>query len=171
MTAPTVAQILESAETAVRKVLAGTPIDLRVSIEVVQESETLIKALERDVRVCKAEERYVLGIVLEPQDPNDPRDTQGDVYTAEEVRKAAHLFMEQYRNIGIQHSGLVNDKVKILETWIQHEDTFIGGQEVKAGSWLMAVRVLNDELWEAVKAGLITGFSIGGRGKRTPISQ
>jgi len=166
-------QLLDQARASVEKALAGLPFDLRVVLEVVTEDASVRKALSRDVRVCKvdgAEERYVLGIVLEPQDPNDPRDSQGDVYDAETIRQAAYLFMEEYRNIGLQHSGLINDKVKILESWIQHEDTVIGGQNVLAGSWLMAVRVLDDDLWAAVKDGRITGFSIGGTGKRTPIS-
>lgn len=165
---------LDSAKAAVEQALAGLPsIDctLRVVIEAVSDPEAVAKAFAQEVRVCKAEERYVLGIVLEPQDPDCPLDSQGDVYTAETIRRAAHLFMEEYRNIGLQHSGLVNDKVKILETWIQHEDTVIGGQNVKAGSWLMAVRVIDDQLWEDVKAGRLTGFSIGGTGKRTPITR
>jgi DNA adenine methylase len=39
---------------------------------------------------------------------------------------------------------------------------------VSKGTWLMAVRVLDDGLWEQVKTGGITGFSIGGSAVRTP---
>jgi DNA adenine methylase len=126
-------------------------------------------SIERNVRVCKTEqlgeERYVLGVVLEP----DTVDSQGDIYSAETVRQTAYKFMEEYENIGLQHSGLINDKVKILESWIQRDDSNIGGQLVKAGTWMLAVRVLDDELWAAVKDGRITGFSIGGTGKRLPL--
>lgn len=173
MAAGDTAQLLDSARATIEKALAGLPFDLRVVLEVVPDvSAALAKTLSREVRVCKfegGEERYVLGIVLEPQDPSNPLDSQGDVYDAETIRQAAYQFMEEYRNIGLQHSGLINDKVKILESWIQREDTVIGGQNVIAGSWLMAVRVLDDEIWAAVKDGRITGFSIGGTGKRTPV--
>jgi hypothetical protein len=171
-------RILDQARVAIEKTLAGLPFDLRVVLEV--ESEPGVAPVEATtckafgVRVCKVdstEERYVLGIVLEPQDPQNPVDSQGDVYDAETIRLAAYRFMEEYRNIGLQHSGLINDKVKILESWIQREDTVIGGQNVLAGSWLMAVRVLDDELWAAVKDGKITGFSIGGKGKRTSVAE
>lgn len=120
------------------------------------------------LRICKSddsEERYVLGIVLEP----DTVDSQGDIYTAETIRESAYRFMEEYQNVGLQHSGLINDKVKILESWIQREDTVIGGQTVKAGTWLLAVHVVDDDIWARVKDGRITGFSIGGRAKRTEI--
>lgn len=123
---------------------------------------------EHTFRVCKAdaeEERYVLGVVLEP----NTVDSQGEIYTAETVRKTAYLFLEDYGNVGLQHSGLINDKVKILESWIQREDTVIGGQVVKAGTWMLAVHVIDDDLWAKVKDGRITGFSIGGRAKRVPI--
>lgn len=124
---------------------------------------------DRDLRICKSEEvgeeHYVLGVVLEP----DTTDSQGDIYTAETIRETAYLFMEEYQNIGLQHSGLINDSVKILESWIQRDDATIGGQSVKAGTWMLAVRVIDDDLWQAVKDGRITGFSIGGTGRRTPI--
>ncbi|MCA9610234.1 MAG: DNA adenine methylase, partial [Myxococcales bacterium] len=57
------------------------------------------------------DERYVLGVVLEPETV----DAQGDVYSADEVRKAAHRFMEEYQGLGLQHELRVNDQVKILE--------------------------------------------------------
>jgi hypothetical protein len=42
---------------------------------------------------------YVLGIVLEPERV----DAQQDIYSAAEVREAAHRFMEEYRNLGLMH--------------------------------------------------------------------
>jgi hypothetical protein len=165
---------LDVVQGLIEKALDGLPFDVRVFVEVAGDSVALEKALDRSVQVRKCfadgDEHYVLGVVLEPQDPTNPLDSQGDVYDAATIRQAAYKFMEEFRNIGLQHSGLVNDKVKILESWIQRDDTSIGGQSVKEGSWLMAVRVLDQELWEAVKDGRITGFSIGGRGKRTPVT-
>lgn len=164
---------LDVVQGLIQKALGDLPFDVLVAVAL-PDLGAIEKALDREVTVRKCfddgEEHYVLGVVLEPQDPENPLDSQGDVYDAETIRQAAYKFMESYRNIGLQHSGLINDKVKILESWIQREDTIIGGQSVKAGSWLMSVRVLDQELWEAVKDGRITGFSIGGRGKRTPVA-
>ena len=33
---------------------------------------------------------------------------------------------------------------------------------------MLAVRVLSDELWDRVKSGDLTGFSIGGSARRVP---
>ncbi len=118
-------------------------------------------------RVAKAdagEERYVVGIVLEP----DIVDAQKDTYSAADIRKTAHEFMERYRTIGLMHKGAINDKVKILESFIAPSDFDLEGVPVKKGTWLLAVRVLDDKLWKAVKDGELTGYSIGGTAVRTP---
>jgi DNA adenine methylase len=110
------------------------------------------------------EERYVLGIAMEP----DEVDTQGDTQSAQEIRKAAFAFMEAYRgggdagHMGLMHKQIVDDKLAILESYIQKSDEDLGGEKIKAGSWVVAMRVIDDELWEQVKNGDLTGFSIGG---------
>lgn len=111
-----------------------------------------------------AEERFVLGVVLEP----DEVDSQGDTLDAETIRQAAHGYMQDYGNVGLQHQTFVNGKIKILESYIAPVDFEVGGQIVKAGTWLMAFRVLDDAIWKAVKEGLLTGLSIGGFGNRVP---
>ncbi len=118
------------------------------------------------------EERYVLGIVMEP----DEVDTQGDTQTADTIRKAAFAFMEAYRgggdagHMGLMHKQLVDGKVAILESYIQKSDEAMGDESVKAGSWLMGVRVMDDDLWSAVKKGDLTGFSIGGTAVKQPVT-
>lgn len=113
------------------------------------------------------EERFVLGVVLEP----DTVDSQGDTYTAEEVRQAAHVFMEEFGSIGLMHRMKLGDDVKVLESYIAPEDVDVGGSQVKKGTWLLGVRVLSDRLWKMVKAGELTGFSIGGDARRIPVDE
>jgi DNA adenine methylase len=116
-----------------------------------------------------AEERYVLGVVMEPES----EDTQGDVSSDADIKKAQQGFMEAYADgygdktaqrghMGKMHKSVVDGKVVILESWIQREDTIIEEEAVKKGTWLQAVRVKDDDMWEAVKKGDLTGFSIGG---------
>ncbi len=111
-----------------------------------------------------AEERYVLGVVLEPESV----DAQKDIYSAAEVREAAHRFMEEYRNLGYMHRELLGDQVKILESYVAPVEFEIDGKKVKKGTWLLAVRVLDERLWQLVKSGELTGFSIGGSAHRSP---
>lgn len=116
---------------------------------------------------CKAdgEERFVLGIVLEPLEATEP-DLQNDFYSAETIRKAAHDYMIRYGHVGWHHEAIVDGKVSIVESYIapvSYEVDAIDGTKVtvKQGTWLMGFRVHDDKLWEQTKTG-IGGLSIGG---------
>jgi len=125
----------------------------------------LAVVLDKRIPLLKTgEERYVLGIVLEPETV----DAQKDIYAAAEVREAAHKFMQEYQNIGLMHQGLVNKGVKILESYLAPAAFELDGTQVRKGTWLLAVRVLDDELWKQIKAGELGGFSIGGSAQRHP---
>lgn len=117
------------------------------------------------VKVLKtAEERYVLGIVLVPE----TRDSQGDIYSHDEVRKAAHAYMEHAGNLGKQHGEIVTGKLKILENYLSPVEFVQDTETIAKGTWLMGIRVVDDDLWDDVKKGSFTGFSIGGAAHRTP---
>lgn len=136
------------------------------------ETSPLMKSvLGRTLPVIKTQdEKYALGIVLEPLKEMGQMDSQNDLYSAAEVKKAAYLFMEEFANMGVQHTELANSKIKILESWIQRDDAVIEGTSVTKGTWMMAVRFIDDDLWTKVKKGEITGFSIGGIASRTPVA-
>lgn len=124
--------------------------------------------IEKEVRLAKAElqgeMRYALGIVLEP----DVVDAQGDVYSADEIRKSAWSYMVHFRNVGLMHKGLVNGKVNLVESYIAPVDMRIEGSLIKAGTWMMGLYVADDELWGKLKKGELGGLSIGGFATRTP---
>lgn len=124
----------------------------------------LAKCTFKPIEKSMGEERYVLGIVLEPETV----DGQRDVYSADEVRKTAHKYLADYRVIGLQHEGSITEKVDILESYLAPVDFMIGNESVKKGSWLLGVRVNDDEIWNAVKRGDLTGYSIGGHANRNP---
>ncbi len=110
------------------------------------------------------DERFVLGIVLEPEEV----DAQKDIYSAAEIRMAAHRFMEEFQDVGLMHKMRVNGAVKIVESYLAPADITIAGTHIKQGTWLLGVHVLSDALWDEVKDGKLTGFSIGGSARRVP---
>ena len=107
------------------------------------------------------EQQTALGIVLEP----DVVDLHGDTYDEESVIGAAWFFMEEMQNMGKNHTQFVNDKVAILESYTAPTDlsidTPMGLVKIKKNTWLMRVRIKDKKLWEEVKTGELTGFSIG----------
>ena len=110
------------------------------------------------------DERYVMGIVLEPE----VVDAQGDIYSVDEIREAAHRFMEEFGGLGLMHRMRVNGQVKVLESYLAPTDFTVGDVNVRRGTWMLAVRILSDDLWERVKGGDLTGFSIGGTARKIP---
>lgn len=119
-------------------------------------SGKIVKAEER------GEERYVLGVVLEPETV----DAQQDIYSVEEVRQVAHRFLEESQTLGLMHQLPAAGQVKIVESYLAPRELSFGDEVVKAGTWLLGVHVLSDELWARVKGGEFTGFSIGGHARR-----
>ena len=143
-------QLLVSNYILPRKALdADEPFELKVP---------LIKGVDPE------DERFVLGVVLEPE----VVDAQGDIYSAGEIRQAAHRFMEEFGGLGLQHHLKVNDQVRVLENYLAPGDFDLNGREVRKGTWLLAVRVRSDELWSQIRGGDLTGFSIGGSARRVP---
>ena len=123
----------------------------------------------KTIPILKAEasgdERFVLGIVLEP----DVVDAQNDTYSAEEVRKAAHRFMEEFGSLGVMHQLPADGQVKILESYLAPTDFIVGQTAVRKGTWILAVRIVSDDLWQQVQKGELTGFSVGGWAQKLPL--
>jgi hypothetical protein len=126
-----------------------------------------------------AEERFVLSLVLEPTDGNGcplKPDTQGDIYSADSIRKACHAWMENSGALDLMHSweALGRGKVRILENYIAPASFKLGegpdAYDVIAGSWLLGVRIVDDALWEACKSGKLGAYSVGGDAVRTPVA-
>lgn len=116
----------------------------------------------RHASIFKADEekRIVYGVVLEPE----TEDSQGDVISAGEIEQAAHRFLVESRVIGNRHRGPA--EAELVESWIVPDDIEFEGQHVLKGSWVAAVHVSDDNLWEKIKSGEYTGFSVGGWGER-----
>ncbi|MDA5561960.1 XkdF-like putative serine protease domain-containing protein [Exiguobacterium sp. MMG028] len=116
--------------------------------------------VETDVRLIKQDthEQIVYGVVYEP----DVVDAHGDYMSAQDIEKAAHVFLKEFRNIDKQHD--FTSKVgEVIESYIAPADFELGGQTVTKGTWMMAVKVV-DDVWTGIQKGEFTGFSLAGYG-------
>lgn len=111
------------------------------------------------------DKQIILGQVLIPE----TEDAHGDVVSAEEIEKAAHLWLARKQHRGEMHKKIVNDKVEIYESYIAPEDLTIEGQKVKKGTWLLMLHVLDSEIWSKIKSGEFAGLSMGGYAKRKKV--
>lgn len=113
--------------------------------------------------------QLVYGVVLEP----DSEDTQGDVITADEIEKAAHTFLLDSRIVGDSHrknqaDTIIQADAGVVESFISPVDFQMDGETIRKGSWVVAVKVHDPEMWAAIQKGEYGGFSIGGFGERVP---
>lgn len=118
------------------------------------------------VEIAKADKKIVTGVVLKPE----TTDAQADIYDAGVIEKAAFDFLARFgkqTKLGLQHNSFKakENRFELVESYIAPMDFVLGTKVVKAGSWVMSVRVLDEKLWKSVKEGKITGFSVGGRAK------
>jgi hypothetical protein len=102
------------------------------------------------------DEQLVLGVVLQPE----VEDLHKDIYSAEEIAKAAKSFDEHCNQGNLEH--MINtDDLEVTKSFILPVDAVIGEQEVSEGSWVMEMKVHSEDLWQSVKDGNFTGFSVG----------
>ncbi|MCY8342191.1 XkdF-like putative serine protease domain-containing protein [Bacillus haynesii] len=108
--------------------------------------------------IAKAEDekKLVYGVVYEP----DIQDAHGDFMTAEEIQKAAHGFLKNARKIDKDHNfqGGVGE---VVESYVAPADFEVNGETIVKGSWVLVTKA-GDEIWEQIKKGSITGYSMAG---------
>ena len=97
-------------------------------------------------------------LVLAP----DEVDLHGDVYSAEEVRKACHNYNSHSMTANLLHL-VETDTFHIAESYIAPVDMILGEKMIKAGSWLTVIQANDDEIWDDIKKGNLCGISVGCR--------
>lgn len=120
----------------------------------------LLGGVEKQVIIFekKEDEHIVCGIVYEP----DEEDAQGDEASVEEIRLAAHKFMEGNQVFKLLHKGK-RIKAHVLESYLSPVDfTAENGDMVKKGSWIVSIRILDKGVWGKIVGGELTGFSMSG---------
>ncbi|MBZ5213232.1 phage portal protein [Bacillus paralicheniformis] len=114
---------------------------------------------EKEVKlIAKAEDekKLVYGVVYEP----DIQDAHGDFMSADEIQKAAHGFLKNARKIDKDHNfqGGVGE---VVESYVTPADFEVNGETIVKGSWVLVTKA-GDEIWEQIKKGSITGYSMAG---------
>lgn len=134
---------------------------------------TLLKddgALEIETLVKAGEPGHLLAVVYAPDSP----DADGDVASADVIRKAAHQFLRDHREIDVEHDGEVlgPEDAYVAESFIvakgdarfQDWKRYDGGPAGDlTGAWAVDVALENPLLDAAFRAGEWDGVSMFGR--------
>lgn len=111
----------------------------------------------------EGEEHYIWSPVYFP----NVEDTQGEMMTAEAIEKAADKFLENLKkedNSGIdeQHDFQAENNLLVAQSYVMQKKATLWGEEIPKGTWIMKVRILDDDVWDKIEKGEITGLSMGG---------
>jgi hypothetical protein len=112
----------------------------------------LLKRLE-------TEKREFIAPVLVP----DEVDYHSHSYSEEEVHKACRNYQSTCGKANLQHDfDLAKDSAEFVEHYIAPTEMHFADADitVKKGTWLATMKIKNDSLWQDVKDGKFTGFSI-----------
>lgn len=116
----------------------------------------------------KQEDRQIVyGVVLRVGQV----DSQGDIITDEkEILEAAHNYMIKSRRADWQHEKtLPHEKAIAVESYIAPCDFEINGHQIKKSDWIVGMKIFDPKMWQAIKKGEISAFSIKGLGRRKAV--
>lgn len=118
-----------------------------------------------------AEQRILMGLVLEPNKPiyrNQNGEEFNIVFNEQTVKDLSHGFFKSnsHKNSTVEHDE--NEKIEgvtFVESWIvensEKDKSANFGFSYPKGSWIATMKVDNDEIWnDYVKTGKVKGFSI-----------
>jgi len=139
-------------------------------------AERKIKSLEKQKMVFSFDEdkKIVVGAAMVPNKMIHRFDELGNMYyvffSKKSIKMMADKFMRQKRTdeTSIEHDGkkLGSDKVFITESWVSDDPIFDKshqfGFELPSGTWFVAMKVNDDEVWKMIKEKTLTGFSVEG---------
>jgi hypothetical protein len=137
----------------------------------IEENFVALKKHEVELKEVDGEKRILMGAALVPnkQIYRKNGDKEFYIYFSEEtVRKASELFLMRanQNNATLEHEKKMLDGMSVVESWIiedeKQDKSAKYGFNLPKGTWMISMKVNNDEIWNKVKAGEVKGFSIEG---------
>tara|TARA_R110001592_G_scaffold129648_3_gene342339 strand:+ start:610 stop:1806 length:1197 start_codon:yes stop_codon:yes gene_type:complete len=137
----------------------------------IEEDFIALKSQEFKFAEVDKEKRILMGALLIPNKPIYRRNGEDEYYiyfSKDTVLKASQMYLMQGKqnNSTLEHQYELNG-LSLVESWIVedkvHDKSVKYGMDLALGTWVGAVKVNNDEVWNSfVKTKKIKGFSIEG---------
>jgi hypothetical protein len=100
----------------------------------------------------------VYGVVIEPENI----DTDNEWTDEQNIENACHTFMKHFKEFGIEHEEVVRKGMELVENYIAPSNFVINGTLIKKGSWVMVHYVSDENIWNDILKGELTGYSFEG---------
>lgn len=126
--------------------------------------------IETKLAQISEEKKLLMGAALIPNKQIYRKYGEDEFYvyfSSDTIRKASQNFLKSgnQSNATLQHKDKI-DGMTVVESWIvedaEKDKSTLYGFNMPKGTWMISMKVDNDEVWDKVKAGEIKGFSIEG---------
>lgn len=129
--------------------------------------------LQHQFKVQDEDAQIVVSPAMVPDVLIKRRNTEGQeyyVYFSKETIKeiAEKFFKNNYQNnTDVNHDGNVTTENTLLESWIvedpEKDKSAMYGFNVPRGTWMISMKINDDETWKKIKTGELKGYSISGQ--------
>jgi phage head maturation protease len=137
----------------------------------IEENFVALNKHEVELKEVDTEKRILMGAALVPnkQIYRRVKDKEFYIFFSEDtVRKASELFLmrSNQNNATLEHEKKMLEGMSVVESWIIEDEktdkSRLYNFNLPKGTWMISMKVNNDEIWNKVKAGDVKGFSIEG---------
>jgi hypothetical protein len=137
----------------------------------IEEDFIALKSDEIKLAEISKDKKILMGALLIPNKPiyrNNGEDEYYIYFSKDTVLKASQMYLTNgnQNNSTLEHQHSLSG-LSLVESWLVedevHDKSRKYGMNVPLGTWMGAVKVNNDEVWnDYVKTGKVKGFSIEG---------
>lgn len=141
-----------------------------VEFPAIEENFVALSQHKVEFKTLDEDKRIVVGLALVPNKKIYRRKKDYEyniVFSDETVRKASELYLKSLKNNNttLEHQSLTSG-VSVIESWIVEDERMdksnIYGLNASKGSWVVTMKVDNDNVWEDIKNKKYLGLSIEG---------
>lgn len=141
-----------------------------VKFPAIEENWVALNEHKVELKTIDEDKRIVIGLALIPE--KDIYRRNGDYeynirFSKDTVRKASELYFKKLKNNNatLEHQEKT-DGVSTIESWIVEnpkiDKSALYNLNATEGSWVVVMKIYNDEVWADVKNGTYKGLSIEG---------
>lgn len=137
----------------------------------IEENFIALSKHEIELKEVDSEKKILMGAALVPNKQILRADKDGKgyyIYFSEEtIKKASELFLmrSNQNNATYEHKEKLNG-MSVVESWVidnpEMDKSKEYGFNLPKGTWMISMKVNNEDIWKDVKAGKVKGFSIEG---------
>tara|TARA_R110000822_G_scaffold70799_6_gene171046 strand:+ start:1778 stop:2356 length:579 start_codon:yes stop_codon:yes gene_type:complete len=138
----------------------------------IEENFIVLAEQKIELKEIDAEKRILMGAALIPNKKiyrvNEKTKEEFEIFFSEQtVRQAMELFFKKgNQSKATQEHAKSIDGMTVVESWLiedkVHDKSVKYGFSLPKGTWMISMKVDNDQVWNDVKEGKVKGFSIEG---------